>query len=481
MMKKIITVSLAVLLCSTWGIAASQKKTAAPLKGYAIEVQITGAKQDALVRLHHYVNAESVAFDSLQLDAGGKVVFKGGQPLDAGMYSLKVENSNIDFFITAGVPQQFSITFDTSQGLPSLVVKGSPENEGFADYMHFISSIRQHAQRLQERMQLYRQNPDSAYSITSQMQQLNQQVKDRINAIWENFPNTTLSFFFHSMQEPEAPEPNISPMSPNPDSLRQAYFMNFYKERFFDNVDFSDARILRLPVLTNLFTTYFSQVLPPEKEVLQAQVDFLIGKTKVNREVYEFAVRNLYDFFRHAPYPEIEPIALYIADKYVVQDAGAWTDEAYVSKLREAARLDKLNPFGTIATNLKLQDPNGQFIALHDVQAPYTVLYFFNPLCGTCAVVTPILWETYREYRNKGLQVYAVYVDKTKSDWLPYITEKNQFDWINVWSPDETENIYAKYDIHAIPTIYLLDNEKKIILKDALIDQLKATLSTLLP
>jgi thiol-disulfide isomerase/thioredoxin len=462
-------------------MAASQKKTAAPLKGYAIEVQITGAKQDAWVRLSRYENAESAAFDSLQLDAGGKALFKGDQPLAAGMYSLKVEESNIDFFITAGTPQQFSVTFDTAQGAPSLAVKGSPENEGFADYMRFIGSIRQHAQRLQERMQLYRQNPDSAYSITSQMQQLNRQVKERIDAFSENYPGTTLSFFFRSMQEPEAPEPNISPMSPNPDSLRQAYFMNFYKEHFFDNVDFSDTRILRMPVLANLFPTYFSQVLPPDKEVLQAQVDFLIGKTKLNREVYEFTVRNLYDFFRHAPYPEVEPIAPYIADTYVVQDADTWTDAAYVDKLKEAVRLEKLNPFGAIATNLKLQDPNGQFFALHDVQSPYTVLYFFNPLCGTCAMVTPILWDTYQAYRNKGLQVYAVYVDKTKTDWLPYITEQYQFDWINVWSPDDTENIYAKYDIHAIPTIYLLDNEKKIILKDVSIEELKATLSTLLP
>ncbi|MDR3133810.1 MAG: DUF5106 domain-containing protein [Prevotellaceae bacterium] len=480
-MKKLLTVSLAVLLCSVWIEAASQKKSAAPKTGYAIEVQITGAKQNELVRLNRYVNAETAPLDSLQLDAGGKVIFKGEQPLMAGMYDINVGESKVDFFITDGTPQRFSITFDLAQVLPSLTVKGSPENEGFAGYMHFISTVRQLAQRLQERMQLYRQNPDSAYSITAQMQQINQQVKERISGIQEDFPGTTLSFFFQSMQEPEAPEPNISPMSPNPDSLRQAYFMNFYKEHFFDNINFSDVRLLRIPVLTNLFSTYFAQVLPPEKEVLQAQVAFLVDKAKVNREVYEFTVRYLYNFFRNAPYPEIEPVALDIADKYVVLDADAWTDEAYVSKVREAARLDKLNPFGSTATNLKLQDPNGQFIELHDVQAPYTVLYFFNPLCGTCAMVTPILWETYQEYRNKGLQVYAVYVDKNKTDWLPYITEKYQFDWINVWSPDETENIYAKYDIHAIPTIYLLDNEKKIVLKNTTIDQLKTTLPTLLP
>lgn len=480
-MKKIVSISLAVVLFATWGEAASQKKNAAPLKGYAIEVQITGATSNELIRLNRYENAESAAFDSLPPGTDGKIVFKGDQPLAPGMYSLKAGEGSVDFFITAGAPQQFSITFDPAQGLPSLEIKGSPENESFAGYMHFLSSMRQVAQRLQERMQLYRQNPDSAYSITSQMQQLNQQVKARIETLQANNPGATLAFFFRSMQEPEAPEPNISPMSPNPDSLRQAYFMNFYKEHFFDNVDFTDPRILHVPVLPNLFSTYFSQVLPPDKDVLQAQVDFLIGKANVNREVYEFAVRNLYNLFRHTPYPEIEVIAPYVADKYVVQDADAWADKAYVDKLIEAVRLEKLNPFGTIATNLKLQDPNGQYVALHDVQSPYTVLYFFNPLCGTCAIVTPILWETYQEYRNKGLQVYAVYVDKAKADWLPYITEQHQFDWVNVWSPDDTENIYAKYDIHAIPTIYLLDNEKKIILKDVTIDELKATLPTLLP
>ncbi|MDR1405874.1 MAG: redoxin domain-containing protein [Prevotellaceae bacterium] len=480
-MKKMISISLALLLCSVWGEAASQKKKTAPPKGYAIEVQIAGMQPGDQIMLNRYVHAVSTAFDSLKSDAAGSVVFAGEQPLAAGMYSLNAGNSSIDFFITDGASQQFSITFDAAQGISPSAIHGSPENASFADYMHFINGIRQRAQQLQERMQQYQQNPDSAYSITSQMQQLNRQVKSKVDAILENFPQTTLAFFFKSMQEPEAPEPDISPMSPNPDSLRQAYFMNFYKEHFFDNVDFSDRRILNLPLLTNLFYTYFVRVLPLEKEILQEQVDFVINKAKVNREVYEFTVRDRYDFFRSAPYPELEELAPYIADKYVLQDAAAWKDKVYIAKLEEATKLGKLNPPGTIAANLKLQDPNGQFVTLHDVQAPYTVLYFFNPLCGTCAMVTPILWDVYREYRDKGMQVYAVYVDKNKSDWLPYITEKNQFDWINVWSPDDTENIYIKYDIHAIPAIYLLDSEKKIIMKDITIDQLKITLPTILP
>jgi thiol-disulfide isomerase/thioredoxin len=480
-MKKLLFISLAVLVCNTGGAASPRKTTTAPAKGYAIELQTTGAKQGEQVVLNRYANAESTRFDSLQLDAEGKAVFKGGQPLAAGMYSISAGNSNLDFFISAGAPQQFSLAFDVVQGYASLVVNGSPENEEFAGYMRFINALRQRGQQLQARMQQYQQNPDSAYSITAQMKQLNTAVMDRMAAIRENFAGTTLAFFFQSMQEPEAPEPNISPMAANPDSLRQAYYMNFYKEHFFDNVDFSDLRILNLPVLTNLFNTYFTRVLPLDAAVLKPQVDFLINKTKARREVYEFTVRNQYDFFRHGPYPEIEDIAVYIADQYVVQDSAAWADKLFVSRLKEAVRVGKLNPFGTIATNLKLQDPNGQFISLHDVQAPYTVLYFFNPLCGTCAMVTPILWETYQVYRNKGLQVYAVYVDKTRTDWIPYITEKYQFDWINVWSPDETENIYAKYDLHAIPTIYLLDNEKKIIQKNTTIDELKATLPALLP
>ncbi len=458
---------------------AQTKKTAAG--GYAIEVTVTGVKQGDIILFNKYANSESLLVDSLFFDANGHVAFTGSEPLKAGMYNLNFGfNTSVDFFITEGVTQRFALVFDLEKGMSSLAVNGSAENEGFAGYMRFLNGLQQRGNQLQERMQQHQNNPDSANAIGAQLQELNVQVRAEMDKIQQNYPGTTFAFFFKSMMEPEAPAPTISPMSANYDSLMQAYYMDFYKNHFFDNIDFADPRILHVPLLDNLLNVYYTRVLPLDAEVLTQQTDFILEKAKVNREVYEFIIRNRYEFFRNAPYPEIQGVALYIAEKYVVDDAQNWTDKAYPFRMEEVVRLGKLNPAGSVATNLTLKDPDGETVSLHTTDGKYVVLYFFNPGCHSCALVTPVLWELYQEYRAKGLQVFAVYVDRTESDWLPYLTE-HKYDWVNGWDPDGTENLYEKYDIHAIPTIYLLDGDKKIIGRDILIEQLKAQMPQLLP
>jgi thiol-disulfide isomerase/thioredoxin len=477
-MKKLTLLVMAVATLCAYGQAAPQKKTS----GYAIEITVIGVNPNDPIHLNRYAEAESQFVDSLRLNANNKATFTGTQKLAAGMYNISLPNTAnvvVDFFISDKAPQTFSLSFDTSAGMQSMVIEGSPENNAFADYIRFMVGLRQRGQALQERMQKNQHNADSSAFINEQMQALNASLKSKWAEIGAAHKGSTLDLFFKSLQEPEAPEPNISPLVANRDSAMQAYYMNFYTEHFFDNIDFSDARILNMPLLNNSLKTYFTRVLPLDAEILTAQADFVVNKAKANRTVYEFVVKNCYELFRTIPYAELEPIAIYIAEQHAVNDEANWIDKNFVDRMKTAVRLAKLNPEGSIATNLKLQNITGQYEALHDIQARYTVLYFFNPGCGTCAMVTPILWETYKQYRDKGLQVFAVYVDRNREEWQPYIDKNQYHGWINVWDPDGSEGIYEKYDVHAIPTIYLLDAEKKIILQNTTIDGLKNVLKAL--
>ncbi len=486
-MKKIALIAATVLIAFTSGHAQkknSVKQKETPVKGYAIDMKLTDAAAGKMVVFNRYVESTSHVVDSLPINSENHVRFMGEERLTPGMYNLSVampggQNQSIDFFISIGAPQQFSLEFDLAKGLQSLVVKGSPENEVFAECMHNISKIQQRGQALQQRMQ-EAVNPDSAAAIGAQLQALNSEIKAQWATLNTRVPGSTLALFIKSIQEPEAPAPNISPLVPNRDSAMQAYYMNYYREHFFDNVDFSDARILNMPVLLNSLNLYTMRVLPLDKNILMERYDFIINKAKANRQVYEWVVRNRYDFFRTAPYPELEEVATHIAEQYVVEDSLHWADKAYVARMADVVRLARLNPVGSKATNLKLEDPAGNHIAIDDIQARYIVLSFYNPKCGTCAIVTPMLWETYQKYNKKGLQVFAIYVDQNRNDWVPYVTTEHNYTWLNGWDPTGDEKLYEKYDIHAIPTIYLLDRNKTIILKNVTIEQLNEKLSELL-
>ncbi|MDR0667780.1 MAG: redoxin domain-containing protein [Prevotellaceae bacterium] len=476
-MKKHLFVIMAAVLA---GQMAAQPATAPA--GYSIAVTVVGAPANTLVWLAMYNDDTMATIDSLPTDAGGRAVFAGAQPLKAGMYKVSLQGDQspfVDVFITGGEPQHFALSFDRAVGMASLEVHGSPENEFFAGCLHFLNEKQQQMQALNARMEPYREVPDSSAVISAQQQQVGRELQNKWNEVYTAFPRSTLALFLTSVREPTPSEPSIPPLFPNRDSAMQAYYLNYYREHFFDNIDFSDERILRMPFLSNTLRIYYLRILPMDKAVMKERTDFLFGKAKANREVYEYLVRNRYDFFRSAPISDLEDLATELAEQYVINEAEQWSDKAYVARLKEAIQRSKLNPVGTPATNLHLQDSTGKTISIYDVQAPYTVLLFYNPGCHSCAIATPVVWETYQQYRAKGLQVYAAYVDANRDEWAPYIAEK-KYDWINVWDSNGTENLYEKYDVHAIPTIYLLDENKLIMHKNLSVEQLQEVLSQLL-
>jgi thiol-disulfide isomerase/thioredoxin len=119
-----------------------------------------------------------------------------------------------------------------------------------------------------------------------------------------------------------------------------------------------------------------------------------------------------------------------------------------------------------------LQTPEGKLMDLYSVVASKTILLFFNPGCEACHAATEKLFKIYLQYKSKGIQVFAVYTDRNKQEWQNYISAKG-LDWINVYDPSGSEGIEQKYDIYAIPMIYMLDQNKKIIAKDVPVEKLE--------
>jgi peroxiredoxin len=275
-----------------------------------------------------------------------------------------------------------------------------------------------------------------------------------------------LSLFLSFIREPEPPPfvPSASEVG-NIDSLQNEYYLAFYKEHFFDNHNLSSISITRMPFYARAIATYFTRLLKPQEPEIIHGVDFLLKKVESNPEIYRFTARQIFNILRTAPYAEVEKVALYLGENYIVNRPEMW-DPIFIQQFEEYATMTSLNMAGTQANDLRLQDVAGNTLSLYDVQAKYTILLFFNPQCGACAVATPEIHTLYQTYKDKGLQVVAVYLDRDKDTWLNYITEKNFLDWINLWDAEETSGMFEKYDLHAIPTIYLLDQNKQVIEKN---------------
>ena len=461
MKKTIILIFVGLLMCAL-SVSAQKKTTAGATakKGHKIEVLIHGIQSADTLFLQAGEGDKVFIVDTAVVAANGKAIFAKDTPLPVGMYNmvLKTTGQPLDFFfvISAGEPQHFQITYTPGEGWASVHFEGSPENHTLVNYMRYMIQQQQH-----------REDPD-------QMKHLQAEMKAQRIAIEKDYKGKMLALFVTSIQEPEPkPFPHPGPAL-NAGELEREYYYRFFRDHFFDNYDFSSPYILRMPFYGRSLGTYIVRIVRPEKDEMKLAVDNLVKKIEKNEDVYRYTVDKFYQMLREAPFPELNELAGYVGDTYIVNRPEMWNDPDYVAKVAERLAKAKLNPVGSIAADLKLQDLSGNWISLHDVQAPFTVLYFFNPLCHTCVVVTPLVYELFKQYRSKGLQVFAIFVDNRREEWEPYIIQNGFLDWINVWDPENgAAGIHDKYDVTAIPTIYLLDRDKKVIAKDIFVDELQ--------
>lgn len=106
---------------------------------------------------------------------------------------------------------------------------------------------------------------------------------------------------------------------------------------------------------------------------------------------------------------------------------------------------------------------------MSDVKADYTLLFFYDPDCSNCREYEGVLAQIpgFIELQDKGvLRVLAVYPDEDRDEWLLKSSHMPK-GWIVGWNKQGDIRSKQLYDIRATPTLYLLDKQKKVILKDA--------------
>lgn len=144
------------------------------------------------------------------------------------------------------------------------------------------------------------------------------------------------------------------------------------------------------------------------------------------------------------------------------------TDALQREKYLREAELCSLNPAGSVATDFTCTDPRGRRMTLHGIRASFTVLVFSNPGCHACKEIVDAIKGTEVESWAKDGSVFIlnVYVDEDLDAWRGQLASYPSY-WHNTYDQSLVLNDDSIYHIRAIPSVYLLDAEKKVILKDA--------------
>lgn len=138
-------------------------------------------------------------------------------------------------------------------------------------------------------------------------------------------------------------------------------------------------------------------------------------------------------------------------------------------KYAREVSLAGLNRIGSKAANFRFMDKKGKVHTLYDIEADLILLFFSNPGCTACKDIIDVLDN---DPKISGLisegvmHVLNIYIDEDIEAWRSYMAIYPE-NWHNGFDPDLVIRGETLYNVRAIPSLYLLDRDKVVIMKDA--------------
>ncbi len=459
-MNKITILFLALLF--NFNFAYSKDKQA-----YNIKIKINNLSNTQCYMGYHFAEKQYVS-DTIKVDDKGNMVFSGTKPLDGGIYLVVTPNKKY-FEVIIADETEFSLETDTLDFVKHMKVKGSKENEWFYAYLNYMADKSKQLEPLNKKYEALKANKDSAETIRAKMSKIDNEVKEyKINFMKEH-PTSFLSKIFRTSQDPEVP-PAPKLANGRTDST---FAYKYFKAHFFDGVDFSDARLLRTPLIYNKYKQYLEKLTYQIPDSIAEACIYIAEKAKANKEVFKYTVVYTTSTYESSKIMGMDAVFVRLVEEYYNTGQAFWADSTLLFKITDRARVLKPLLLGKKAPNLLLYDDKNVLQQLWGVKSKYTILCFWDPDCSHCKKTVPKLAEIYHNnLKAKGFEVYGVCTETEGAKWHKFI-EENKLDWINVADLELHNTFRSVYDISSTPVIFILNEKKEIIAKKIGVEQLE--------
>lgn len=260
------------------------------------------------------------------------------------------------------------------------------------------------------------------------------------------------------------------PIMLNTPELRADYLIRHYWE----NVNLADTNYIHHPEILEQAWVDFIDItrLVPDTVAISAMKE-LFRSAEVEKKMFlhftELANKYLYD-----PNSPMRNEELYIPVLDVMLGSNVLDD---VEKIRPQGRreLAERNRPGKKAIDFTYTLASGKVGTLYGVKAEYTLLFINNPGCHACEESIEELKQApaiNKEMAAGKLKILAVYPDEEKEEWERHLPDF-PMEWINGYDRKTVIKEKNLYDLKAIPTLYLLDKDKKVLLKDVMVGQVE--------
>lgn len=431
--------------------------------GYKIRVKLDNYPQQELILGWHYGDKQYVK-DTVSVGADGWFTFQADTLLPCGVYLLvlKPDNNFVQVLI-GGDDQEFSITGDAKDAVNTLKIKGSEDNEVFYEYLRYLNKRRPETDTLRAQLARVKGNAMDSIRLADQINAIDKQVKKYQADLVAKYPGTLTSKIIRSSIEPEVPDFKGDAK----EVQRLKYY--WYRAHYFDNIDLTDACLLHSPILFSKVDYFVQKITPQHPDSINAAIDQLLAQMKSSPENYKFFLIHFLNFYAKSTFVGMDACYVHLAKKYYCADQAPWMKKEDVEKICDnAARLEPIL-IGKIAPNITVKTRDNQPVSLWDVDADYTVLFFWDPECGHCKKAAPHMVEFAQKFKDRGVKIFAVctaVTDKAPECWKS-AEEKGFSDllFLNTYDPYIQSRYKTLYDVKTTPQIFILDRKHEILMK----------------
>lgn len=468
-------VLLFVCFCFSAGMINAQKNATAakPAKeGYSINVKITPLKNTKVYLYNYYGKADRFQMaDSASLNDKSEGVFKGNKKMFGGIYILVSDKRArlMDFLMPDN--QYFSIVTDTAQPDKG-VITGSQENTLYQGYAKFLETTGPKKYALEQQFRAAKTKEDSA-ELRKKILAVDKEMQQYREDVIKKYPESMLASFFNTMKRPEPP----TELPVKADGSKDSSFpYRYIQEHFWDDVNLADERLVRTPFFEDKMDEYYKYYVAPSADSIIKEVKYMLLYARESKEMYRYLLAKFTNRYINPEIMGQDRVFLYLfREHYLKGDTTILTEKDKKTVMDRGWNL-WFNQINEPAADLDLVDAKGKRSTLYEVKAPYTFVIFWDPNCGHCKETIPKVDSIYKaKWKAMGMKIYAVNIDDaTLKAWDEFISSHHLEEWTHVYQPKavrEKENAEGKmnfrqaYDVYKTPTLYLLDEHKRIIAK----------------
>ncbi|WP_339697123.1 thioredoxin-like domain-containing protein [uncultured Roseivirga sp.] len=453
------------LLILVFVLGIPSKASAQEIYNADYSFTIEGLPAGENMRLAYYLGDKQYIKQEATSKEGGLVTFQM-DTVHIGLYMLVFPDNNYFEFVA----KEPKIVMKTMKDdvIGGMQVVTSEENKQLFEYLKFNNQTQIEFKKIEEDTSL-----DDFRKLAKQDEIGTQRQAKRTEIIMK-YPKSFVAQLIKSSIEYEAKE---APAGLSAEEIDAFKFYD-YRKHYFDNIDFSKGDLLYSPVYHPKLMAYMDQLTLQQPDSLIAAVDYVLDKSSLNDEYFKYTLITLLNKYAKAKMICHDEVYLHMIDKYYLKGKAVWMDEEGLSRLRVSADNLRNNLCGRLAVNFELPDVNGANQSLYAQSADWTILAFMKIDCIPCEKTLEELSKMDDAVMPSN-KVVTIYKQADQAVWKGVLMSKTKSNWVNLMNSNNGLNELRDYNVQSYPTLYLLDKEKRIVLKRVSASQIIEYLSSL--